>query len=284
MNSNRPEDRQDFENQEVSANYEQLPGKQPPDALDRRILDRSRAAVESGAGNRLWNKWLTGLTAGATMVLAATIGLQYYSESGELYGPPSPVAEPAADGSAENAELESIQVTGSLMRREDHEETEYNAQTATDSARQSERRRSEAPSLSMSASTGPDRKGALKQMADAKMQEMQEEVAESGIQPEPEGIGDPAEIADQLFKDQRPKYRSGRNSQADSETRFQAAPAEAQTELRGAIDQSTDPLPAEDWLAEIQKLLDAGKQAEARAEMENFVQAYPNYQRPDDGE
>jgi hypothetical protein len=292
-----PQDPLDAQERELARILRALPGGEPPAALDAKIL---RAATNAAASSRrpgarllasAGAMWGIGSAAAAVLALGVAWQLRY----GQPDGAPTESA-PRAQAASDVAEDDAMQVefgerSSVPLRDMPPPPAQIASQPAAAApAAESRLRRQESRPAPASAPPPPPAPEAF--AADQLDEHVAREAAAANLASEAEAKAD-GELAKQ-----HTAYGQERDAAAKSAAQgaAQAAPAPAMAaepqpradlgaaSAVGGLAAPADAPPAKPatWLAEVRRLRDAGKIAEARARLVEFRRVYPNWVIPTD--
>lgn len=271
----------------LSREYQALGSESPAAALDARVLEEARAAVEKDGGSSGWHRprWPTITALAATVLLSLGLILRLSLETDQAVLVPAPMPERASTAAGEvlqeqsaaappaapaptpladaapPADLSRAQIEPEIRAATERSKLSSPASAATEMRVQ--------PAEAFEAKRADER--AEPQAGLMKQERAHEERAsapeESGYVPAPASARPAAESDSMLDK----------KSVRDAAPAAARAPKARQRALSGNADEAPALREPEAWLDEIGKLRAAGLIEEAEREMERFVAVYPRY-------
>ena len=270
---------QDLHDSRLDAAYRDASREQPPVEIDERIRAAARRAVSvrprsleahaATVARRSWSaRWRVPLSLAATVVLAVTVTLLMQEEEGRKLREESPAAvsvpepqTPAQPGTpppvSQPSQPESA--TASQQAKRSQSAPAASPSVAEDAARRAERMVPESSSRAFERPREPTREPAtLPPVADSAAPTRERDAMQ--VAPEaPSG----SDFTRPLSSDRANAERPNR-------------------ELRSATAGASAGRTAEQWIEEIRRLKNQGRDAEAAAELAEFRRRFPDYSLPSD--
>ena len=274
-------ERDDPQDKDLAALYREAAGEQPSAGLDARILAAARsAAAPPKVATASWiERWKVPFALAATVVLTTTVTLLVRDEEdGRLSVPESKPELVAKSAPAPRPADAAPAPVPAIVAERDARQLETQGTTAARNETLAAKKEAPAPD-----SAQPAGSGAAEQNAPAvarSADELRSEPVKAQASPERSRVE--TEVASSAARPAAPAAAAPRAMTAAPAPAPAPAPAQSFGAKRANGAEGAGTRTPEKWLAEIRKLKQEGKAAEAEASLVEFRKRYPQYQLPDD--